>query len=184
MPKRIEKSTDKDRMPDTPGTNPSVNPQTGAVNPSAPTVGTEQWGNTSDERRVLGGEYAPGDMRAGQMKGNPGDSRTAQTQHASERATTNKSRHRGRDKDMDQADLSSRTSASAFSMNTSHGGQDHTFRCADAGNSDCRWQTSGDTEDEVMRHVEEHWRGEHGLKDWTAALRNHVHDNIRRRRAA
>ena len=177
--KSTHKSTDKNRMPDTPGTNPSVNPQTGAVNPSAPTVGTEQWGNTSDERRVLG-QHEPADTRAGQMKGNPGDSRTAETKRASERATTNKHPER----DSNQADLSRRTSASAYSMNTSHGGQDHTFRCADAGNADCRWETSGATEDEVMRRVEEHWRGDHGMKDWSTAVRNHVHDNIRRREAA
>ena len=35
------------------GTNPSVNPDDGGVNPSAPSAGTEGWGMTSDERRVL-----------------------------------------------------------------------------------------------------------------------------------
>ncbi len=34
-------------------TNPSVNPETGEVNPSAPTAGTEGWGTTPDERRAL-----------------------------------------------------------------------------------------------------------------------------------
>ena len=174
MPKR----TDKNLRPEIPGTNPSVNPKTGAINPSAPTVGTEQWGNTSDERRVLG-ENEPAETRAGQMNGNPGDDMTAASQRAEQRATTNKRRD-----DTNQADLSQRTSASAHSMNTSYGGAHRTFRCADAGNVDCRWETMADTEDEVMRHVEQHWRQEHGLGDWTAAMRNRVRDNIRHRQAA
>ncbi len=155
----MPKSTDKNTLPDMPGTNPSVNPQTGAINPSAPTVGTEQWGNTSDERRVLG-ELDPADTRAGQMKGNPDDS--------------------------NPADLSRLTSASAHSMNTSHGGSsDQTFRCAGVGNSDCRWETSGASEDEVMRRVEEHSRRDHaGMSDWSEAMRKKVRDNIHRREAA
>jgi predicted small metal-binding protein len=179
MSKNNQKSTDKNAMPDTPSTNPSVNPQTGAVNPSAPTVGTEQWGNTSDERRVLG-QHEPANTRSGQMKGNPGDNMTAASQREEQRATTNKRRD-----DSNQADLSSRTTASAHSMNTSHGGADRTFRCADVGNSDCQWETSGADEEEVMRHMEEHWRRDHaGMSDWTEAMRNKVRDSIHRREAA
>ena len=177
----MPKSTDKQLRPDIPGTNPSVNPQTGAINPSAPTVGTEGWGNTSDERRSLG-QNRPEDTRAGQMKGDPGgDSMTTASQRESERASTNKRPH---DRDSNQADLSRRTSASAYSMNTSHGGGDHTFRCADIGNTDCRWETSGRTEDEVVERVYEHGRQAHGLTDWTEALRNRVRDNIHRREVA
>jgi len=176
----MPKSPEKNRIPAAPGTNPGVNPPTGAVNPSAPSVGTEQWGNTSDERRTLG-QHDPADTRAGQMKGNPGDSRTAESMLASERATTNKRPER----DSNLADLSRRTSASAHSLNTSLGGHDLTFRCADLGNADCRWETSGDTEDEVMRRVEEHSRHNHrGMADWSEAMRNKVRDNIRRRQAA
>jgi predicted small metal-binding protein len=161
----MPKSTDTNLNPNIPGTNPSVDPKTGAVNPSAPTVGTEQWGNTSDERRTLG-------------------------QSASEQQpdTSNKRDGRApagrRPEDTNQGDLSRRTSASAYSMNTSHGGADRTFRCADMGNADCRFETSGDTEDEVMRNVEEHWKRDHGLSDWTGPMRSRVRDNIRHREAA
>jgi predicted small metal-binding protein len=184
----MPKSSDPNRMPDIPETNPSVNPKTGAVNPSAPTVGTEQWGNTSDERRVLGQNEAA-ETPAAQMKGNPGDSMRAGSKHAEQHATTNKrpddSGDAGRcPEDTNQADLSRRTSGSAFSMNTSHGGADRTFRCADAGNTDCRWETMADTEDEVMRNVEEHWKRDHGLSDWTGPMRRRVRDNIRHRQAA
>ena len=58
------------------GANTDVDPPLGGINPSAPTAGTEGWGQTSDERRVLG-EYHLEDTRAGQMKGNPGDHMTA-----------------------------------------------------------------------------------------------------------
>ena len=148
------------------------------INPSAPTVGTEAWGTTPDERQAL----SPDDTqatRAGQMKGNPGDDRTAATQREEKRASTNKGRS-----ESEFADLSSRTSASAHSMNTSQGGTAHTFRCTDAGNSDCRWETQGDTEDEVMQKIVEHQRDAHGMRDWTDALRNRVRDSIHRRKAA
>lgn len=64
-------------------------PQDGGINPSAPTAGTEGWGTTSDERRVLG-RNEPSDTRAGQMKGNPGDHMTAASQRADDAATSNK----------------------------------------------------------------------------------------------
>jgi len=180
MPKSTEKSTDKNRMPNTPGTNPSVNPQTGAVNPSAPTVGTEQWGNTRDERRVLG-QHEPADTRAGQMKGNPGDHMAAASQREEQRAATNK---RPEGQGSDQPDLSRRTSASAHSMHTNQPATGRTFRCADVGNTDCGWETSGSTEEEIVQRAEEHGRRDHGMSDWSDAMRKKVRDNIHLRPAA
>ena len=49
----MAKSTDTKLRPDIAGTNPNVQSQDGQINPSAPSVGTEGWGNTADERRVL-----------------------------------------------------------------------------------------------------------------------------------
>jgi hypothetical protein len=72
------------------GSNLDVQPQDEGVNPSAPTTGTEGWGTTSDERRVLSRNH-PSHTRAGQMKGNPGDNQTEASQRASDIATTNKS---------------------------------------------------------------------------------------------
>jgi hypothetical protein len=69
--------------------NPDAHPQDGGINPSAPTAGTEGWGTTSDERRVLG-KNEPSDTRAGQMKGNPGDHMAAASQRAGDAATSNK----------------------------------------------------------------------------------------------
>ena len=157
----------------------NVQAESGGINPSAPTSGTEGWGHKPDERQHTSNDASA--TRAGQMKGDLGDSRTAQTQRAEEAATSNKRPSHAND---DQADLSRRTSASSFSMNTSHGGTDHTFRCADAGNGDCRWETSAGTEDEIMQRVEEHGRRDHGMADWTEAIRKRVKDAIRRREAA
>jgi hypothetical protein len=85
----MSKNAESKAQPNTPGTNPDVNPQDGGINPSAPTVGTEGWGTTSDERRVLSGND-PAHTRAGQMKGNPGDAQTAASQRADESASSNK----------------------------------------------------------------------------------------------
>jgi hypothetical protein len=86
----------KDAAPDKgangPGSNLDVHPQDGGINPSAPTAGTEGWGTTSDERRVLG-RNDPSDTRAGQMKGNPGDHMAAASQRTRDAATTNKKPH-------------------------------------------------------------------------------------------
>ena len=177
MPK--PKSSDRHSMPDIPGTNPSVNPKTGAVNPSAPTVGTEQWGNTSDERRVLQPDQ-PAETRAGQMKGNPGDHMAAASHREEQHATSNKRR----DDPGNEPDLSRRTSASAHSMHSNQPTGKHTFRCADVGPAECTWEVAGENEDEVMRRVEEHAKHDHGMKDWSDAMRNKVRDNIHRRQAA
>lgn len=164
------------------GRNPRSNlgTHTEGINPSAPSVGTAGWGNTSDEKGSVAAHTAE-NTRSGQMKGNPGDNMTEASRRASEAATTNKRPSSGQDNN--RADLSRLTSASAHSMNTSHGGQDHTFRCADAGNTDCRWETGGNTQDEVMQNVREHARTNHGMGDWTEAMSNRVRDAIRRRQA-
>jgi predicted small metal-binding protein len=136
--------------------NPSVNPKTHAVNPSAPTTGTEGWGNTADEREALS-ENPPSISRKGQIPRNAGDN---------------------------QAQLSGRTGSTEAAMSVTHGGGDRTFRCADVGNADCRWETSGASEEEVLGAVHRHGQTEHGWSDWTDALRNRVRDAIRERRAA
>jgi predicted small metal-binding protein len=136
--------------------NPSVNPETHKVNPSAPTVGTEGWGTTTDERRALA-DTEPEAVQPGQVKRDPGT---------------------------DQAEPSRRGGATAASMNVTHGGRDRTFRCADMGNADCRWETSGTSDEEILGEVHQHGQTVHGWSDWTDALRNRVRDVIRERRAA
>jgi predicted small metal-binding protein len=172
MPKSTDKkSTDKHPMPNIPGTNPDMQSTDGEINPSATSVGTEQWGNTSDERQVLGKNH-PAATRAGQMKGNPGDHMAAGSQREHERATTNKRR----DDPGNERDLSRRTSASSHSMHVDQSKTTgtHTFRCADTGPADCKWEITGNSEDEVMRRVEDHARHDHGMKDWSTATRREL----------
>jgi len=142
--------------PDFSTKNPSVNPATKAVNPSAPTVGTEGWGNTTDERRTLS-QTPPSMSKEGQTSRAAGDN---------------------------QAELSGGAKATKFSMDVSHEGRDRTFRCADAGNADCRWETSGTSDEEIIEEARLHAQSVHGWNDWTDALRTRVHDAIRERRAA
>src|SRR5579863_2411991 len=142
----MPKNTSQGKGSEGSGTNPNVHHQEGAINPSAPTTGTEQWGNTSDERKTRSGSD-PQHTRAGQMKGNPGDMQTEASQRTSAAASTNK---RPQDTVGDNQADRSRGGTSTHSMNTSHGGTDRTFRCADVGNADCRWETSGRTDDEIL----------------------------------
>ena len=39
------------------------------------------------------------------------------------------------------------------------------FRCADLGFADCRWETSGRTADEMMNNIERHGREQHNLSE-------------------
>ena len=96
----------------------------------------------------------------------------------------NKPKKPSSDPGNDHADLSRLTSGSAHSMTTSQPGADNTFRCADAGNADCSWETSGATDDEIVHRAEEHWRKHHGMGDWTEAIRSKARDAIKHRQAA
>ena len=60
----------------------------------------------------------------------------------------------------------------------------HTFRCADAGHDDCDWETSGRTEEEVLRKVVEHARDDHHITDWSDATHERVRSAIHHRKAA
>jgi predicted small metal-binding protein len=101
------------------------------------------------------------------------------SQRASYAATTNK---RPDDSGRQHADLSRLTSGSAHSL--THAGEDHTLRCADVGNPGCQWETSGTTENEVLDCAKEHVRKNHGMSDWTKAMRNKVRSTIRHPKAA
>src|SRR3954470_11102122 len=61
-----------DNKPTIPGTNPVTQSRDAGINPSAPTAGTEGYGNTSDERRNVGGTEAseshPDNQGAGDVR--------------------------------------------------------------------------------------------------------------------
>ena len=68
------------------------------------------------------------------------------------------------------------------SANTPSG--ERTFRCADVGNADCRWEVSGSTSDELMPQIERHGREQHGITSWDDRLKSRVQNAIRERKAA
>lgn len=59
-----------------------------------------------------------------------------------------------------------------------------TFRCADVGDSDCRWETSAATDEELMTAVGRHSRESHGMESFDEVTRRRFMDAIRERRAA
>ena len=61
---------------------------------------------------------------------------------------------------------------------------ERTFRCADVGNADCRWEVTGRTADELMPQIERHGREQHGITSWDDRLKSRVQDAIRERKAA
>lgn len=58
------------------------------------------------------------------------------------------------------------------------------FRCADVGNAECRWEVSGRTEDELMPQIEQHGREAHGMSEFDGETKNKIRNAIRERRAA
>lgn len=174
--------SDKPETSPTAGTNPNVSSHSGGINPSAPSTGTEGWGTTRDERNTVS-TNDPEATRAGQMQGNLADDMTRASLRESERATTNKRPSEGTGRQ--PADLPRRTSASADAMHHNQPpNPGYSFRCSEAGMSDCDWEATGQNEDEVMQKIVEHARDDHGMTDWTDAMRDRARNTIRQRKAA
>lgn len=62
-------------------------------------------------------------------------------------------------------------------------GAERTFRCADVGNADCRWEAKGRTEDELMPQISQHAREAHGISSIDDRMRTKIKDAIRDRAA-
>jgi predicted small metal-binding protein len=58
------------------------------------------------------------------------------------------------------------------------------FRCADVGNADCRWETSMASSEELWADIERHHQEVHGKPSLDAASRGRIQDAIHVRRAA
>ena len=63
------------------------------------------------------------------------------------------------------------------------GGGGRTFRCADVGNADCRWEAKGRTEDELMPQISDHARQAHGISKIDDQMRSKIKDAIHTRAA-
>ena len=66
--------------------------------------------------------------------------------------------------------------------NTGQQSQNLSFRCADVGQGNCSWQTSGKSEDEVLKKVEQHAREAHNMS-MDESTRSKVKGAIRRQAA-
>ncbi len=62
-------------------------------------------------------------------------------------------------------------------------GAERTFRCADVGNADCRWEAKGRTDDELMPQIGLHARQAHGINKIDDQMRSKIKDAIRTRAA-
>ena len=79
----------------------------------------------------------------------------------------------------------SRSVSSTDPSNISPGAGSHvkTFRCADVGNADCRWEAVGRTEDELRPQIERHGREAHNIKEMGKEMWSRIKDAIRERAA-
>ena len=59
-----------------------------------------------------------------------------------------------------------------------------TFRCADVGRENCNWEVRGQSEEEMMQHIERHGREQHNINSFDENSRNRTLNAIRRRSAA
>jgi len=62
---------------------------------------------------------------------------------------------------------------------TSSGSQKYSLRCADVGFNDCSWQTTGSSQEEVLRKAEQHGREQHHLSNIDENTRDKVRSQIR-----
>ena|SRR5579884_860653 len=60
----------------------------------------------------------------------------------------------------------------------------HSFRCADAGFSDCRWETSMASSDQLWDEIHRHAGSAHGMNSLDEKTKGKIQDAIRVRRAA
>ncbi len=63
-------------------------------------------------------------------------------------------------------------------------GGHHSFRCADAGNADCRWETASASSNDLWADIERHHREIHGKPTLDEISRGRIQDAIHVRRAA
>jgi len=58
-----------------------------------------------------------------------------------------------------------------------------TFRCSDLGHKDCKWEVSGQSEEELMPQIEQHGRQAHNIQNMDNDARKRVRSAIRDRAA-
>lgn len=154
-----------------PGTNPNTMHHDGAINPSAPSVGTEGYGTASDERELIGGSN-PTDSELGTE--GAGDVR--KTSYPRNEKSDNSAAHESHGRTGEQ-----RTRSKQLSDNPdARGGK--IFNCNEVGPASCNWSVRGENEQEMIADIEKHGREAHGITI-DDKLRTRVHDAIHDRAA-
>lgn len=85
--------------------------------------------------------------------------------------------------ELQRSEASSGPNPTSSSPGREGAGAERTFRCADVGNADCRWEAKGRTEDELMTKINQHAREAHGMTSIDDRTRSRIKDSIRERAA-
>jgi predicted small metal-binding protein len=131
----------------------------GKINPQGPTSGTENYNrDRKDHQQSTAHRQTDSDPGAGPIPTNSGD--------------------------IDETgDLDPGASATPDAGVGDTRGQ-HSFRCADAGFADCRWEASMASSDQLWNEIQRHADNVHGMKFLDERTRGKIQDVIRVRRAA
>ncbi len=136
------------------GSTPNDNPAQGGTDPSAPSTGTADWGNTADEKRERVIQRNP-ETSSPNAQG-AGDVRyTSYPQNEAAQNPAESTRPRG----------------------------DRSLRCADTLGKECGWSVTGNDEEEILGYMRAHAREAHGKNEFTSAELANVRRAIHKRAA-
>ncbi len=150
-----------------------TNANTGKINPQGPTSGTE---NMDPNRK--GGKKTDTDQNADEWAARAPQAAT----EAGNFGTAPVSPNAGDVQD-ESGNLDPGASATPGAGVGNTQGQ-HSFRCADAGFADCRWETSMASSDQLWNEIQRHATDEHGMATLDERTRGKIQDAIHVRRAA
>lgn len=154
-----------------------TNANTGKINPQAPTSGTE---NFHPDRKggKQSGAHNHTDQNADEWAARAPEAATESGNLGTSPVPANAG-----DVQDESGNLDPGASATPGARVGNTQGQ-HSFRCADAGFADCRWETSMASSDQLWNEIERHASDEHGMKSLDERTRGKIQDAIHVRRAA
>jgi len=150
---------------------------TGKLNPQGPTSGTENM----NPNRKYGQQTTAGDAKTDTDQG--ADQWAERTPDVA-KETTNFATGAVSPNAGDVQDESGNLDPATPGTGVGNTQGQHSFRCADAGFADCRWETSMASSDQLWSEIERHASGAHGVKSLDERTRGKIQDAIHVRRAA
>ena len=160
-----------------------TNQNTGKINPQGPTSGTENYSpdKKKQQQTTAGGDDSPLDDGHNAQDWTSRNL-TLPTEGSGNFATSPVSPNAGDIQD-ESGNLNPGSSATP-GVGAGDPGGHHSYRCADAGNSDCRWETASASSNELWADIERHHRDVHGKPTLDETSRGRIQDAIHVRRAA